>query len=109
MPVVLISPDGAVIDTSTHGGPLVGQINYETIVVNPDTGEEIAVNTPNVSLRRSSLSRVPIAGEKWIVRIPISPLAGAPTEDFLISATQPPRGGATIGFIRLYLQKTEQI
>ena len=102
LPVILIAPDGVTLPE------VRGQINYETVIINPDTGEEIAINTPNVSLRRSSLTRIPEAGEKWVVKIPVSPEENAPVESFIISPTQPPQGGRSIGFIRLYLNRIEQ-
>ncbi len=110
LPVVLVDPDANVINTSLNdSGVLRGQINYETILVSPETGEEMVINNPNVSLRRSSLARVPEAGEKWLVKIPVSPLEGAEVEDFILSETQPPRGGSSIGFVRLYLQRAAQV
>ena len=66
------------------------------------------VNNPIVVLRRSSLERVPVAGEKWLVKIPIDPVEGSTIDDFIIDPTRPPEGGRSIGFIRLYLRKAEQ-
>lgn len=109
LPVVLIDPDGNTIDTSLNDGEtLGGQILYDTVRINPTTGEEMVVNNPIVSLRRSSLSRVPLPGEKWVVKIPTTPSTTAPKEDFVLSPTRPPEGGRSIGFIRLYLQRVEQ-
>jgi hypothetical protein len=109
LPVVLIDPDGNTIEVSQNDGqPLVGQVLYDTVRINPDTGEEMIVNNPIVSLRRSSLSRVPQAGENWIVKIPTDPSTTAAKEDFIISSTRPPEGGRSIGFIRLYLQRAKQ-
>lgn len=106
LPVVLIDPDGNTIDTSENDGePLMGQVLFDTVVEDPTTGERIVVNDPIVSLRRSSLPRVPLPGEKWSVKIPIEPvLTGRPTV-FLIDATKSPEGGWSIGFIRLYLKR----
>jgi hypothetical protein len=108
LPVILISPAGDIIDESLHGGVLAGEIRYETGKVNPDTGEEMYVNNPIVTLRRTSLSRVPVHGEKWLVRIPISPVQGAPIEDFIIDATHAMAGGGSAGFIKLYLRRAVQ-
>lgn len=102
LPVELIDPDGVI-----HTG-LKGQVLYDTVVVDPETMEPMTVNNPIVSLRRSSLTRVPEAGEKWVVKIPTTPSTTAPFEDFLISPTRPPGGGASIGFIKLYLNRMEQ-
>jgi len=109
LPVELIAPDGTRINTSQNDGDtLVGQVLYDTIRVNPDTGEEMVVNNPVVTLRRSSLSQVPAPGEIWGVRIPINPDPEADFEDFLLDKSRPPEGGRSIGFIRLYLRKAVQ-
>lgn len=109
LPVKLVSPDGVIIETSVHtGNALVGQVLYDTVRINPDTGEEMVVGNPVVVLRRSSLSRVPEPGEKWIVKIPTSPSESAALEDFIIDPSRPPEGGRSIGFIRLYLRRAVQ-
>lgn len=115
LPVTLIDPDGNEITESANSPDplnplrLGGQVLYDIVRVNPDTGEEMVVNKPVVTLRRSSLSRVPVAGEKWLVRIPTTPDESATLEDFLIDQTRPPEGGRSIGFIRLYLRKAAQL
>lgn len=107
LPVALISPSGEIISTSLNGGPLLGQVLYDTIKANPETGEVIIVGNPVVTLRRSSLSRVPVPGEKWVVRIPTSPSTTAPLEDFMIDS-KPSEGGRSIGVIKLYLRRAKQ-
>lgn len=102
LPVVLIDPDGVEYDD------LRGQVLYDTTGINPDTGQLIVNNNPIVSLRVSSLTRVPAAGENWLVRIPTTPSETAEKADFVISPTRSPQGGASIGFIRLYLSKAVQ-
>lgn len=102
LPVELIDPDGA-------EQSLVGQVLYDTTTLDPDTGEPVTVSNPIVSLRRSSLNRIPLAGESWVVRIPTTPSTTAPLEEFLMSKIKPPAGGASIGYIKLYLSRVEQI
>ncbi len=102
LPVELTDPDGG-------EQSLVGQVLYDTTTLDPDTGEPITVNNPMVALRRTSLTRIPKAGEKWIVRIPTVPSRTAPLEDFMFSGDHPPDGGASIGYIRLHLERVEQI
>jgi hypothetical protein len=102
LPVTLISPDA---ETQTG---IMGQVLYDTVRVNPETGEDMVVGNPVVSLRRSSLNRVPLSGENWIVKIPTIPSFTAPLEDFVIDPTRPIEGGRSIGFIRLYLRKVVQ-
>jgi hypothetical protein len=108
LPVELIDPDGKIIDTDLNGDPLVGQVLYDTVRESPDTGEDIISNEPVVVLRRSSLSRVPQAGEKWLVRIPVSPSTTATKETFVLTKDRPPSGGRSLGFIRLYPTRNVQ-
>ena len=78
LPVILIDPEGNVISKKTGTlNDLTGQILYDTVKHDLDTGLPVVVNHPVVTVRRSSLSRVPKAGEKWLVRIPVSPVEGA--------------------------------
>jgi len=115
LPVTLIDPDGTIItEIADPADPLVperlgGQILYDIVRTNPDTGEEVVINKPVVTLRRAALSRVPAAGEKWIVKIPVDPSQTATLEDFIIDSTRPPEGGRSIGFIRLYLRRALQL
>jgi len=111
LPVVLIGPDGIRYDRTVDGRPLCGQVLFNIVREGEAQGMvgPITVNTPTVALRRSSLPRCPVEGETWIVMIPESPLVGAPLVQYVFSATRPPEGGASIGFIRLYLQHVEQV
>jgi len=107
LPVSLMAPDGTIINTSQNDGlPLVGQILYDTIKINPETGDQIIVNNPVVTLRRSSLSRVPKGGERWLVSIPVRPDPLAEKAQFVTES--PPQGGASLGYIKLYLRKVQQ-
>lgn len=108
LPVILIDPDGNEITENVLGTTLKGQILYSTVRTDPETGEPIIVNNPVVTLRRNSLARVPVPGEKWLVRIPVDPTSGANPIDFIIDLDRSPEGGRDIGFIRLYLRKAEQ-
>lgn len=108
LPVVLVAPDGVVYDTSVNDPTkaLSGQVLYDTLVDNPETGGEMIVHKPVVTLRRSSLARVPAAGETWMVKIPTTPSTTASLETFFLD--YPSEEGGSIGFIRLYLTKTKQ-
>lgn len=126
VPVELIGPDGVLYTTAQNllvcgavgsicgglnivsgvtSGSLGGQVLYDRVRTNPDTGEEMVVPEPIVVLRRSSLPRVPKSGEKWIVRIPTNISDFNSLENFSLSATRATEGGRSIGFIRLYLTK----
>jgi hypothetical protein len=106
LPVVLIGPDGVVYDTSENDDDdLYGQVLYDHISQDED-GNQIIDNRPVVTLRISSLARVPQNGEVWAVKIPVSPLADAELQTFVMERAV--EGGASIGFVRLYLRKAEQ-
>ena len=107
MPVELISPDGEVQTMSANDPTLglYGQVLYDTIQQD-ENGNEYIDHQPVVSLRITSLDRVPAPGEKWNIKIPISPVEGAD----MVSHTgeRAPEDGRTIGFIRMILRKVEQ-
>jgi hypothetical protein len=109
LPVELVDPDGNEINTSVHGGTLMGQVLYEQIKINPNTGEEMVVNEPAIVLRRSSLSRIPLAGEKWFIRYPGTPSESAAKVQGVLTPTRAPDGSSSLGIIRLYPQKVKQI
>jgi hypothetical protein len=101
LPVELVAGDTGIEYTG-----LLGQVLYDSRIENPVTGGEESIHKPVVTLRRSSLTRIPVSGEKWVVRIPLTPSTTAPLEPFSLEiATE---GGDSIGFIRLYLMKPEQ-
>lgn len=109
VPVILIDPDGVTHDTSLNDGlPIGGQVLSDSVKFDPDTGDQIISSNPIVTLRRTSLPRVPLPGETWVVKIPVSPVAGAEIVDFVSDSTRSAEGGRTIGFIRLYLRKAVQ-
>lgn len=109
LPVVLIDPDGIKYATSANDvtKPLTGQVLYGKKEFNPDTGQEIYINTPIITLRISSLARVPQNGETWNVQIPTSPSTTAPLVLFIFKG-RPLEGGASLGFLRIYPQKAVQ-
>jgi hypothetical protein len=101
LPVLLIDPDGV------EHGPYYGQVLYDTRGMD-ETGIEVTQHTPVVTLRRSTLTRIPLASEKnrWAVKIPTTPSLTAAKETFILG--HPSEDGGSIGFIRLYLTKTAQ-
>lgn len=101
LPIILISPSGVVYPA------IYGQVLYDTRAIN-DMGVEILVHDPVVTVRKSSLTRVPLASEKgtWAVRIPATPSPTASTETYLLG--HPSEDGGSIGFVRFYLSKTVQ-
>ena len=93
---------------NTDGDPLGGQVLNDSIKINPATGEEVLVKNPVVTLRRSTLIKVPVAGEVWSVEIPISPDPLAEKKLYTIGAMRASDDGESIGYIRLYLEEVTQ-
>jgi len=108
MPVILIAPDGEIInkDKIIPTDPLRAvQILYDYKRVDPRTGGEMTVNLPVVVLARKSLTRIPLPGEKWVIKMPEDPDPDGELVDFVFTPTRAPEGGRSVGFIRLYPQR----
>jgi len=109
MIVELTSPDG-IVQTNSLNDPdelLGGQVLYFSKRLDPETGEIIVVNNAVVTLRISSLLRVPAAGETWHIKMPISPVEGADMKSYVFSPDRSTESGSDIGFIRIYPQRLE--
>jgi hypothetical protein len=74
LPIVLVDPDGNEYNTSANDPTkeLVGQVNYHSIddnvnnnITSGDPGGSLVIMKPVVSIRKTSLTRVPVAGEIW--------------------------------------------
>lgn len=101
-PVKLTGPDGVT-------EAVRGQVLYDLVRMNPDNGERVVVEQCTITLRRSSLRRVPSPGENWLYEIPESPAdPEGSTVQVVSSGTRPPEGGRSLGFIRIYAQQVEQ-
>lgn len=111
LPVEILDPATGIWQTKSANDntkDLEGQILYDSIIQDPNTGLDIVVHKPVVTLRRSSLTTVPDAtpDDNWAVRIPLKPSASAPKVTFRIGRVT--EGGDSIGFVRLYLERIEQ-
>lgn len=102
MEVDLIGPGGA------QQLGLKAQVLYDRAEETPTTGQPVFVNEPVVVLRYSSLSPAPQKGEKWLVRMPVSPQVGAAKESFVLDDTRAIGGGRSIGYIKLYPRRIIQ-
>jgi hypothetical protein len=102
IPVILIGPGGRITKT-VDGRPLVGKVRWSQPEVNAETGETVVVSNPVVTLRRSSLSRVPVTGENWAVIIPESGKRGAPLATYALDTKYAVEDGRTLGKVRLPL------
>ncbi len=112
LPVILIAPDGTKQEFSANDPdtprtiPLTGRITYARFDQDPETGMPFRVDNPIVTLRISSLDRVPVKGENWIVQIPEEPRVDADKKSFLIEFA--PRTGGSYQWIQLPLTDLEQ-
>lgn len=129
VPVELIGPDGQIYNTTENlivcgassaicggqnivsgvtSGELGGQVLYNTVRVNPDTGEAMVVNNPIIVLRQSSLRRSFISGENWVIRIPLNVTDFSQKTDFAFTATRAHEHSQSIGFVRIYPTRIKQ-
>ncbi len=103
LPVNAVDPLGI----RTEG--IRAQVLYDIVRMNPDTGENMVVAAPVITLRRSTLARIPAPGENWFFEIPATPSETAEKIPYMMSPVRPPEGGSSLGFIRIYLQEVEQV
>lgn len=101
LPVEIQTPDGA---TQT----VRAQVLYDRTGEDPQTGETIYVTEPVVVVRRSSLSPLPSPGDRLVIRIPSEPREDADLETYFCY-DQSFRGGRSLGMVRFYLTRTEQV
>ena len=103
LPVEIISPGGI------KQKNLTGQVLFNRVEVEMETSnleQPQIVSKPVVTLRISSLNRVPQPKERWIVRCPREPRRDAPLQSYL--AHRAPTGGDSIGFITLHCDRIVQ-
>jgi hypothetical protein len=103
VPVTLISPDGEAVNSAVDGRPLMGKVRWAQTTADPETGVPVAVYNPVVTLRRSSLPRVPATGENWGVIIPNGPRPDAEQILYALDRSYAVEGGKTLGKVRLPL------
>lgn len=114
LPVELTGPDGKIYKTSANSPdplnpePLYGQVLRNAVSESPDTGERLVIAKPVVTLRISSLERVPEPHEKWQIRFPTEPSLTAEKQDYSLDANRAPERNSSIGFIVFYPTKLKQ-
>ena len=86
---------------------LKAAIRYFTSKEDPVTGGTIIVNQPVVTFRISSLIRIPDDSDKWFIKMPISPVVGAPMESFVFTGDRFATHGTDIGFLNVYPHRVE--
>ena len=110
LPIELTDPDGNRYNTdNVTGGTLkAAQILYDYRKLDPTTGEEITVHEPIVTIAKASLTRVPVTGETWFIKMPTEPSESATLQSRVVTIDRALEGGSSLGFIRLYPGEVEQ-
>lgn len=112
LPVILISPDGEIQEFSANDPntprtiPLTGRITFSRFDQDPTTGLPVRIDNPLVTLRISSLDRIPKAGENWVVKIPEKPQVDATKKTFFMEIA--PRSGDSFQWIQIPLTELQQ-
>jgi hypothetical protein len=101
--VILTDPDGETYEYSANDPELKlrAKVRYKSVSVNPETGGPLYSEDIHVSIRTTSLTRVPQDGETWGIKLPVSPQVGAPIEDFLFTPDRAIISGADMGYIKI--------
>jgi hypothetical protein len=102
LPVELIAPDGV-----EYTG-LTGQVIFDRAEFDPESGAMIQIPERVVTLRISSLTRVPLDTDspKWACSIPLTPDPAATLVKHRVEHVT--RDGRSIGFVRLHLTEMAQ-
>jgi len=78
LPIVAEPPTGEIITADFATGSQLYCVQYHGITarLDPDTGEDILVQEPTMTIHVDSLLHAPKAGEKWFFKIPVVPHVG---------------------------------
>jgi hypothetical protein len=107
VPVVMTAPDGTIYSASTAATPIMGRLVYDHAEMTPN-GETVIVHNPCLTLRTSTLPRVPKTDEHWMFKVPLNMADQTKLALFFLDAGHPPENGASIGFTRFYLTSAVQ-
>lgn len=108
LPVVLVYLDGVTVDTNEVGDVLKGQVLYDKLGLDPETGDEIIIDEISISLRKSALSRIPQAGERLYIKFPLDPSQPDVLTAHILTEDRAPADGGSIAFIKVFPQSVEQ-
>ncbi len=100
MPIVLISPNTGLVQSVT------GRVDYNSKEIDPESGLQLTVEKPIVTVALALLTEVPKPGENWAIKIPVSPGSDTPTETYVLELAI--ENGHSMGFIKLPLTKAGQ-
>lgn len=110
-PIVLIAPDGTKYATNANDPtkPLMAMVLYDQRKASiTETGAEVITYEMAITVRRSSLARIPAPRENWGILVPSGPRPDAPVVLMTLGPARAAEGGRSIGFIRFYPKETEQ-
>ena len=77
--------------------------------ISPDSGEEIVVFRPVVTIPRSSLVVIPAADENCMFEIPLDPLIPTVLTSVSRDTSKTDEGGRSVNTKRFYLSQVEQV
>jgi hypothetical protein len=115
LPVELTAPDGKVYKTSKNSPdpqnplPIYGQVLRNTTRESLDGPGLVVTHSPAVSLRITSLERVPKSNERWFIKFPTEPSLTAEMQNYALQAGRAPEVNSSIGHIVLYPTKADQL
>lgn len=104
----LTDPDGVETKVNEVGDPLRGELLLDREDIDPESGDLVTVKETMLSLRKTALPRIPVAGETWKVAVALDASTPTVLTTHLANADESPTGGSTIGFIKLFLKDVEQ-
>ena len=102
VPVKIIGPDGLDYSTDTLGQPVRGRLVYDHAEVN-ELGLTVVIENPCLTLRVSTLRRVPVAGERWEFKVPLAITDFTGLVSLFLDNDRPPVGGRSLGIRRYNL------
>jgi len=81
LPIIAEPPTGEIISIDIDTGLLLHCVQYHGITtrLDPDTGEDIMVQEPTMTIHAESFTTAPKAGEKWFFKVPVVPPVGTVT------------------------------
>lgn len=83
------------------------QINYTSIRIDPNTGDDVVVANPFIAIHTECLAPFPEPGEGWIFELPESLEENAPLKMFAMSADRLLREDV-LGAVVIYLMEVKQ-
>lgn len=104
-----MGPDGVwqTVDAES-GNPLKTiQVVYNSVEYKPETGEEVVVRDPNITISTRDLDPFPKEGENWVFRLPESMNPGASTKLYKMKKQNFLREDV-LGTCRIYLGEVKQ-